>query len=276
MLDRQKINNLASADCHIHPDYSIDAKSPAEDYVRRAIELGLRKICFTTHIDLDPHRDAADFYMNIHGKWVKPDEIAVNTYLAEIDALKQRYSDKLEIIAGFEFSYEPHFAEKVRLFLEKFKPKFSIGSVHAVDKLEITSRYFTPAAVRSFSPQQFIRKYYDIVIEIARSDMFSVIGHIDGYKKYLPRWWGLSLCEDIEGEIIGGVAKKLADAGAAIEVNTSGWRKGLAAPYPSAAVINELVSAGVEIGSFGSDAHFVEDVGYRLKDVEQYIIGAMI
>ncbi len=276
MLDRQRINELATADCHIHPDFSIDAKSSAEEHIQRALELGLRKICFTTHIDLDPHRDAADSYMNIHGKWMKQNENAVNIYLAEIDALKEKYSDKLDIVAGFEFSYEPHFAGKVRQFIETFKPSFSIGSVHAVDKLEITSRYFVPAAVRSFSPQKFIREYYNIVIEIARSKMFSVIGHIDGFKKYLPRYWGLSLCENIEGEIIDDVAKKLANAGAIIEVNTSGWRKGLPAPYPFASLIKALVSAGVKIGSIGSDAHIANDLGYRLKDAAEYIIGAIV
>ena len=275
MLNEEKINSLKKSDCHIHPDFSIDAKSSAEEYVKRALEIGLERICFTTHIDLDPHRAAADLYINIDGNWQIPDENAVRTYFFRIDNLRRKYGDKIEIIAGFEFSFEPHFADKVGEFITNFKPEFTIGSVHAVEMLEITSRYFVPAAVRNFHPKKFIKKYYDVVVEIAQSGMFSVIGHIDGYKKYLSRWWGLSLCEDIEGEVIDEVAPKIADAGARFEVNTSGWRKGLCAPYPSATVIKSLVAAGVEVGSIGSDAHSVEDIGYRITDAANYIIGAI-
>lgn len=275
MSEELKISKLASSDCHIHPDYSIDALGTAEEFALRAIEMGLEKICFTTHIDLNPHRAASDFFWKINGHWIRPDAEAINHYLMNIETIRKKYTDRIEIIAGFEFSYEPHFAHIVEEFIGNYRPQFAIGSVHSVDTLEITSRYFTPAAIRTFSPQEFIHKYYEIVVAIARSELFSVIGHIDGYKKYLPRFWGLSLCEQIEGEIIDDVAKKLADAGAAIEVNTSAWRKGLPAPYPDACIIKSLSSAGVEIATIGSDAHSPEDVGYRIENAASYIASAI-
>lgn len=277
MVEKQKeIAELARADCHVHPCYSIDAHGSPEQFITSALQLELEKICFTTHIDLDPRRDAADKYMRIADKWTLPDTDAVNCYLNEISELRKKYADKIEIFSGFELSYEPHFENIVRNFIRDYSPQFTIGSVHSVDSLEITSRAFIPAAVRVFKPHEFIPKYYETVVSLARSGLFSVIGHIDGYKKYLPRWWGLSLCEQIEGEILPDIAKNLGDAGAAIEINTSAWRKGLPAPYPSACIIRELTSAGVRIASIGSDAHNPQQLGYRLIDGARYAEAAIM
>ncbi len=266
-----EIDELKSADCHIHPNYSIDASGSVEEYTRRAVEIGLRRICFTTHIDLDPHRAASDYYWRIEDRWTRPSERAVKTYIDEVLRVKKRYQDEIDVVAGFEFSYEPHFEDIIRQFIRHFRPDFTIGSVHAVDTLEITSRYFTPAVARTSKPDVFIPRYYSKIISLARSGLFTVIGHIDGYKKYLPRWWGLDVCEEIEEEMLDDVARALADAGASIEVNTSALRKNLPHPYPSPVVLKRLLEAGVSVKSFGSDAHKPEMIGYRFDDAAKYL-----
>ncbi len=269
-------DKLASADCHLHPDFSVDARGDVEEFVAEAKRRGLRRICFTTHVDLDPRREACDMFVRVGGFWRRLRREHIELYLQAVEAARRKHADEIEIVAGFEFSYEPHYEDRIRDFIEAFRPDFTIGSVHSIDSLEITSRKFVASVARVFAPHEFVKRYYDVVVSAARSGLFSVIGHIDGYKKYLARIWGLWLCEELEREHLPRVASALADAGAAFEVNTSGWRKGLAAPYPAAHIIRALVRAGTTIGAIGSDAHKPDLVGDGIERAMSYIEGALL
>ena len=73
-------------DYHVHPDYSIDA-SPVKirEYCQKALELDLREICFTTHIEMDPVRSEKDNYDNLIGEKVSVfNVIWLDSYFEEI------------------------------------------------------------------------------------------------------------------------------------------------------------------------------------------------
>ena len=38
-------------DYHMHSSFSADSITPMEDMIRRSIELGIKEICFTEHVD---------------------------------------------------------------------------------------------------------------------------------------------------------------------------------------------------------------------------------
>ena len=40
-------------DYHMHSSFSNDSKSDMEDMIKKSIELGLKEICFTDHVDYD-------------------------------------------------------------------------------------------------------------------------------------------------------------------------------------------------------------------------------
>ncbi|MEN2467612.1 PHP domain-containing protein [Ornithinibacillus sp. JPR2-1] len=40
-------------DYHVHSDYSADCTTPMEETIKKGIEIGLKEICFTEHIDYD-------------------------------------------------------------------------------------------------------------------------------------------------------------------------------------------------------------------------------
>ncbi|MGB7366155.1 PHP domain-containing protein, partial [Carnobacterium jeotgali] len=42
---------MVYADYHVHSDYSDDSWYLMEDVVKDAIQLGLKEICFTDHVD---------------------------------------------------------------------------------------------------------------------------------------------------------------------------------------------------------------------------------
>ncbi len=271
----EKIDSFARADYHIHPNYSFDAKGSIEEFVLAAIAKKLERICFTTHIDMDPNRAARDAFMYIDGGFVILSDRSVRRYLSDIERIQKKYANQIDIAAGFEFSYEEHYEHLIKDFISKYNPDFTIGSIHSINGFEVTSRATIAVAVRVFSPNQFFDRYYEIMVALARSKLFSTIGHFDGYKKYLSRYWGMSNIEQFEQKIIPDIAPKIADTGATFEINSSGFRKGLCAPYPSAVVIRTLVENGVEIGAFGSDAHRPEDVGSLLSNSANYVKAAL-
>lgn len=66
---------------HLHTKYS-DGLNSVEEMVECAVELGLKKICFTDHVRVD-------------SEWV-------NDYYNTVAALGKQYSDKLTILCGVE------------------------------------------------------------------------------------------------------------------------------------------------------------------------------
>lgn len=40
-------------DYHMHCDFSADSKTPMIDMVEKSVDLGLKEICFTDHVDYD-------------------------------------------------------------------------------------------------------------------------------------------------------------------------------------------------------------------------------
>lgn len=40
-------------DYHMHCSYSADSNTPMKDMIEKSIELGLKEICFTDHVDYD-------------------------------------------------------------------------------------------------------------------------------------------------------------------------------------------------------------------------------
>lgn len=40
-------------DFHVHTEFSADSDTPVTDQIERAIELGMKTICFTDHHDID-------------------------------------------------------------------------------------------------------------------------------------------------------------------------------------------------------------------------------
>ncbi|HKL98589.1 MAG TPA: PHP domain-containing protein, partial [Mobilitalea sp.] len=79
------------ADYHVHSNYSSDGKASMEQMVKRALELGLKKLCFTDHMDYDyPAVDEHNFELNM------------DSYQLKLSELKEKYLGRLEILTGVE------------------------------------------------------------------------------------------------------------------------------------------------------------------------------
>ena len=71
-------------DYHMHSNFSGDSQTPMEDMVKKSIDIGLKEICFTDHVDYDIISDV-EF------------ETDYDAYFKKINMLKDKYKNKITI-----------------------------------------------------------------------------------------------------------------------------------------------------------------------------------
>mgnify|MGYP002567162650 CR=1 FL=1 len=76
-------------DYHMHSNFSNDSKADMEDMIKRSIDLGLKEICFTDHVDYD--LDSDDSF-----------GIDYNKYFDKIQSLQNKYKDKTDAVVSLD------------------------------------------------------------------------------------------------------------------------------------------------------------------------------
>jgi histidinol-phosphatase (PHP family) len=252
---------LDRADYHIHPDYSKDASGSIDDYCRKALELGLSEICFTTHYDRDPFRKEIDPFMQVDGEVVPVSKEVVKRYIEDIRQANDKYSKKgLIVKAGLEVDYAPHYESILRKELADYDLDYTLGAVHCVDHIAITSSEEASGYFKHRSMESLATQYYDFVRQAVESGLFDVIAHLDIYKKYGLGFYGKEILTAHRG-LIEPILKIMAKNNVGLEINTGVLRRGHNQTSPGLEIIEMALSRGVEITAIGSDAHQVEQLG---------------
>ncbi|MEE3461878.1 MAG: histidinol-phosphatase HisJ family protein [Lachnospiraceae bacterium] len=161
------------SDNHVHTKFSSDGISSMEDQVRRGIELGLKSICFTDHIDYDypDMGEGWDFLFDM------------NDYFRTIDELYEKYRDRIEIRRGVELGVKPGVGPKCKELFNKYKFDFVIESTHLVFNSDPYYLNFWNGR----TVDNVIRAYYEQMLNsMTEWDDFDVLGHIDYITRYTP------------------------------------------------------------------------------------------
>ncbi len=258
-------------DFHIHPDYSIDAKGSIEDYCLAAFHKGLKKICFTTHIDLDPRREEVDPFMRIDGeiKRIKPEYL--QRYYHEIKAIQPRFRDEgLQVLTGVEIDYFDGVVDIWNDFNPGLKFDYIIGSVHCIDGIAFTWSKQAPECFNSFPLHILFQKYYEAVIALTKANLFDCVGHLDGYRKYAGASVGNAI-NDPPQELLSEALTAIKEADIGIEINSAALRHRVGTTYPSEEILRLVAEMNIPVISLGSDAHQSEGLAAGLETSAQYI-----
>jgi len=231
-------------DMHNHTVRCNHAEGTIEEYIERAIELGVNIYGFSEHapMDFDPK-----YRLSF-------DEMA--EYESEIRSAKAKYQDQIDIRLGYEVDYLPnHMDERVL----NAKVDYLIGSVHFIDKWGFDNPEFI-GEYESRDIDEIWREYFQAIEDMAKSGYFDVVGHLDLIKvfKYLPK-------APIE-EIAQPALEAIKQAGMVLEINPAGLRKPIGEQYPARNLLIMAKELGIEI-TFGSDAHAIEQVGFKYDEV---------
>ncbi|BER93017.1 histidinol-phosphatase HisJ [Atrimonas thermophila] len=233
-------------DYHVHTFRCGDAQGNYQEYVQRAIEVGLSEIGFSGHSPqyfLPPHR---------RKRIAAIPEEELSLYVEEVKKLKKLYQGTIEIRLGLEVDYIPGKEKALTDLLEGFDWDYLLLSVHFIDEWPFDN----PRYIRFFEryPVDLVyKKYYRALIEGMKTGLFDVVAHFD-----LPKKFGFFPTRPIPEE--KEALAVCADMGMTLELNTAGWRKMVRDAYPSFAILKSARQMGIRV-CLGSDAHRPEDVG---------------
>jgi histidinol-phosphatase (PHP family) len=264
-------SELSKADYHVHANYSLDATGSIDQYCRRALESGLREICFTTHYDSDPFRKDIDPFMRIDGKIVPLSEESVKRYIQDVKRAGEEYDPHgLSVKVGLEVDYAPHMEEQLKKDLAAFELDYRLGSVHCLDHIAITASGEAGSYFKKKSAQVMVSEYYECVRLAVESGLFDVMAHLDIYRKYGLGFYGEQILSAHRG-LVEPVLESMAENGVGMEINTGVLRKGHKEFSPSLEILQLALSMGVRIVALGSDAHEVNHLGRGIEQAYRLV-----
>ncbi len=238
------MNKTTRIDLHNHTTRCNHAEGTVDEYIQRAIELGIDIYGFSEHapMDFDPKYRLAFSEME--------------AYTDDILTAKEHYKNDIKILLGYEVDYLPgHMDERVL----KAKVDYLIGSVHFIDKWSFDNPEFI-SGWKNRDIDEIWQAYFEATEAMAKSGKFDIVGHLDLIKvfKYMPKQDTRLLAKDAL------IAIKKSNM--VLELNAAGLRKPIGEIYPSRSLLEEAFALEVPI-TFGSDAHSVDQVGFAYEEV---------
>lgn len=242
-------------DYHVHARYCRHAKGEIEDYVKDALQKGLKEIGFSDHYPM--------FYLPKLGYdnySMKLEEFP--SYRKDLEKTRKRFASKIKVKIGLEVDYYRKKEVLLSVLSKSFTSQgfdFIIGVVHVLDDWVIDD----PRLLDKYSElnlDEFYSRYFKEVEALIKSGLFDIVGHIDVIKRFniLPKGGFekyLEPCLDL-------IAKK----DLCLEINTSGLARPIKDTYPGLNLLKSLNEKGIQV-TVGSDAHDPKEVGRYFKKV---------
>ncbi len=231
-------------DLHNHTTRCNHAEGTVDEYIQRAIELGIDIYGFSEHAPMD-----------FDEKYRLPFE-DMQAYTDDILTAKERYKNDIDILFGYEVDWLPgHMDDRVL----NAKVDYLIGSVHFIDKWSFDNPEFI-GGWKEKDIDEIWQAYFEATEAMAKSGKFDIVGHLDLIKifKFMPKQDTRILAKNALNAI-----KK---SNMVLELNTAGIRKPIGEMYPSRALLEEAYALDIPI-TFSSDAHAVEQVGFGYEKV---------
>lgn len=273
-------------DYHLHLwPHGDRARQPTVDelaaYCERARAHGIEQIALTEHLfrfvqadatlkgvwDDDRHAtpalkaQAADY-------WAEHNHADLDAYVeAALEAKRQG----LPVVLGLEVDYYEGRMDKVQALLEGYPFDVLLGSVHWIgawlfDVIE-SSVAMEEWNHRGVEPAW--DAYTRAIEELAASGAVDVLAHPDLAKVAGHRPTSTKAIDEFHDRI----AEAAARSELAAEVSSAGWRKPCDEPYPAPGLLEKFRQRGVPITT-ASDAHTLEQVAFRIADLEPMIRAA--
>ena len=218
-------------DMHVHTLRSADSHETMAAYIEKAHEIGVGAICFTDHVDVNPHDMGYNFY--------EPKE-----YWKDYEAALKS-SGGVRLLSGMEFG-EPYLYPSEYNECCKQPYDFILGSVHYPEKY--SHLFFSQLITSGITAEECYESYWDSVLKCVRYGKFDCLGHIDIPKRYYK-----TLVYD--EKMIREIFRTAYNNGIIIEINTSSLRMGVDTTLPGPELLEIYRSEGGRYAVIGSDAH---------------------
>lgn len=251
-------------DYHVHPDFSIDALGTIDEYCIKAIELGIKEICFTTHFETDPKRSHIDGFARIKGRLVPITSSWWDFYFSDIEEARVKYGKYLIIKAGAEVDFVPEKKQIIYDVIKGYDFDYILLGIHTLEHIGFSSKSECEQIFSKKTSDKIFKDYWQIVNEALEWEIFDGIAHLDLYERYGKNYYGTTLHQ--ENGLLIKVLKKIAQRGLVVEINTSGLRGPLACTMPSEVLLRLCIANGIRNFTLGSDSHRLEHLGVGLEE----------
>lgn len=263
------------ADYHCHCDYSVDAQGTIDEYCRAALTRGLAELCFTTHYCEEWAIDHTDNYIRIDGEVKKTSPDLLGRYVDDVLAAHDRYYPLgLSVKLGVEWGYFKGCEESYANLKDCFDIDYMLCGIHSVEGKSFFAREDMITLYKS-NPVKMVEKYFEAIIDAARSGLFDTIAHPLYYLRTVPQVLGDEI-RTAHDKFLPEAFAALKDSGTAFEINTSGIRHGMHHYFPPIEVVNTAKKAGVAVTRLGSDAHLPEQVGFEFEAAASLVPSAIM
>ncbi|MBE5744333.1 MAG: histidinol-phosphatase HisJ family protein [Clostridiales bacterium] len=231
---------------HCHSKYSPDAKSELEEIIETAISRGVKVLTITDHCNCKFTPERNDF-------------ITICACVDEINALKERYSDKIKLLVGVEVAEEIFRWDDAKKIRNARNYDIILGSCHEYKKgdvfLRTASQEFETWSQKEID--EFVLFYYNTILEMIKKTDIDVVCHLTLPLRYLKRR-GVEFDNTRFDYLIKEIYSLMIEKKLALELNTSGAKSGLF--LPDEYYLRLYREMGGELITIGTDSHVADNV----------------
>ncbi len=246
-------------DLHTHTHYSFDGSPEAthDAMCRRALEVGLTDLAFTDHCDING--DVEGIY----------DVYRANEAFAAMQAVKEAYRGRLNIICGIELGNATQYPAEAAAVLAAHPYDYVIGSLHNLrDVPDFCMLKYDMMTDRHI--HRLFDRALDENIEMIEDftpggrSPFTTVGHITYIHRYVTLA-GKNLDFKPHYEKLAHLWRTIIAHDVALELNVSTLWKGLGIAMPTLELLKFYRDCGGRLITVGSDAHAPQNLGKAIR-----------
>ena len=255
---------------HTHT-IGFDGRNTPRDMINHAVEIGLKSFGISNHFIVHPNITHAKFYPfatsggygEIYSSSFDEAIAKFKPHYREIKQLSDQYD--IKVYYGMEMDFFDtndwfHGFERVMLEL---RPDYIICASHFIEYDGMLQNVYDFAHADPKTRDKMLALYWNKMARAGETGLFNWMAHMD-----LPKKVGAGT-EDCWAEYERYAIDKIASAKTAIEINTSGYNRGLNEPYPSTRMLKMIANANVPV-LISDDAHCVEHIGRHFDRAAEY------
>ncbi len=231
-------------DMHAHTDNSYDGKHSTMFLCEQAVDLGLRAVAFTDHLEMDFYREK------------RFDRTALQSFF-EVAKARNSFRGKLIVCVGVELGQPLYNLEEAEELLGRMPYDFVIGSVHNLRGMED----FWYLDYKEHDIDKLLREYFDELLAMAQWGKFDTLAHLTYPLRYIVGEQGFPVDMARYSGQVDAILSAVIAADKALEINTSGLRQKLKNTTPDESIVRRFKELGGKYITIGSDAHYAQHLG---------------
>ena len=226
---------------HMHTPLCKHATGLPGEYAAVAAEKNLRGIIVTCHAPMpdgysSPYRMALEEF---------------DRYVAMVAEATEEWRGRVDVRLGLESEFVPKYLGWIEKLHERAEFHHVLGSVHCQMREYIDTYYKGTWPLGEEAPWlDFQRTYFQHLADAAETGLYDTISHPDLVKNMNPAGWDLArIMPDIRRAL-----DRIARAGTAMELNTSGRYKTIPEMNPGLEILREMCQRSIPV-VIGADSH---------------------